>query len=115
MTFLDYWSIIPAVILYILQLALCGVFFIKQDQSDNKEEVPLDNIMSVSTGTINPMSTDDEGKADEVDGPPKELIWTGDDWMSQSTIGQGIKHRHPSIHTTSVEKEERIEEDLESL
>ena len=74
MTFLDYWSMIPAVILFILHLAICGIFFIKQDNSKDEEEVPMDNIMSESTGTINPTSTDDEGKTDEVDGPPKELI-----------------------------------------
>ena len=114
MTFLDYWSIIPAVILYILQLALCGIFFIKQDASKDEEEVPMDNIMSESTGTINPISTDDEGKTDEVDGPPKELIWTGDDWMSQSTLGQGqgVKHRQPSSRNASVEKQENIEDDI---
>ena len=113
MTFLDYWSIIPAVILYILQLALCGIFFIKQDSSKDEEEVPMDNIMSESTGTINPISTDDEGKTDEVDGPPKELIWTGDDWMSQSTLGQGVKHRQPCSRNASVEKEEIIKENIQ--
>ena len=115
MTFLDYWSIIPAVILFILQLALCGIFFIKQDNSKDEEEVPMDNIMSESTGTINPTSTDDEGKTDEVDGPPKELIWTGDDWMSQSTLGQagGVKHRQPSSRNESVEKEDIIGQNIE--
>ena len=74
----------------------------------------MDNIMSESTGTINPISTDDEGKTDEVDGPPKELIWTGDDWMSQSTLGQGqgVKHRQPSSWNASVVKEEIINENV---
>merc|ERR1719232_1562489 len=93
-TYIDYWSIIPAVILYILQLALCGIFFIKHQNCDGNETLPMDNIMSESTGTINPMSTDDEGKTDEVDAPPSGLVWNGDEWMSKSHIETEVKQRH---------------------
>ena len=99
MTFLDYWSIIPAVILYIVHLACCGLFFIKQENMDNQGiELPMDNIMSESTGTINLVTTDDEGRTDTRNedreshpakavksrGKSSELIWNGKEWMSTS-------------------------------
>ena len=95
LTFLDYWSIIPAVILYFLHLATCGLLFIKQEnQETNEIDFPMDNIMSESTGTINPVTTDDEGRIsngkDNWENKPTKmvkssgLIWNGDEWMSKS-------------------------------
>ena len=93
LTFIDYWSIIPAVILYIIHLGICGVFFIKQEDKDIDDNLPMDNIMSASTGTINQANTDDEGNTEEISGPPKGLVWNGDEWMSKSCVEGEIKQR----------------------
>lgn len=82
--FIDIWSMIPAVILFILQLALCGLFFIRQESED--QDLPMDDLMVGSYGTINEASTDDEGRHDQVDGPPG-LVWDGEQWISRSVMG----------------------------
>ena len=93
--FIDIWSIIPAVVLFILQLALCGLFFIRPEQEE--QELPLDNLMRASMGTINEASTDDRGRTEEVDGT-SGLVWDGGQWISRSMMGT-TKQRLP------VEKE----------
>ena len=42
LTFIDYWSVIPAVMLFILNLACCGVFFIK---TENEEVIQMNDII----------------------------------------------------------------------
>ena len=122
LTFIDYWSIIPAVILYIIHLGICGVFFIKQEDKDIDDNLPMDNIMSASTGTINQANTDDEGNTEEISGPPKGLVWNGDEWMSKSCVEGEIKQRclkseSPLQNGTSNEdgNENEIELDVASF
>ena len=122
LTFIDYWSIIPAVILYIIHLGTCGVFFIKQEGKNIDDDLPMDNIMNASTGTINPANTDDEGNTDEVSGPTKGLVWNGDEWMSKSCVEGEIKQRclkshspHQNGTSNEEENESKIELDVASF
>ena len=84
-TYIDYWSFIPASILYVLHLGVCGVFFIKQENLSHDDDLPMDNLMNESSGTINPVNTDDDGNTGEVDRLPNGLVWNGNEWMSKST------------------------------
>ena len=43
LTYIDYWSIIPAVILYILNLALCGLFFIQNQNQRDESKLHIEN------------------------------------------------------------------------
>ena len=85
LTFIDIWSLIPGLVLYVLQLALCGLFFIRQEPEE--ADVPLDNIMKGSTGTINQASTDDQGR------PGQTLVWDGQHWTSNSVTGNSARQR----------------------
>ena len=85
LNYIDYWSIIPAVILYILNLAVCGVYFIHHPQHDEsfREHIPVDNMTDegLAHDNIDPPKVTVLG--DDVDGPPA-LIWNGTEWISRS-------------------------------
>ena len=80
LTFIDYWSIIPTIIIYILNLAVCGLHFIQHHH--DSVQLPMDNLVDHDPGNDN-IEPGDEGHVDEVDGPPA-LIWTGTEWISRS-------------------------------
>ena len=108
LTFLDYWSIIPAVTLYILLLALYGIFFIKVEKSNINESFAMSNEVNRSTGTVNSLSENDDGKTEEMDGSPSGLVWNGYEWMSSSYVqGKTILQRQKSTEIESVEVEQK--------
>merc|ERR1719312_672871 len=76
LTFIDYWSIIPAVILYILNLAVCGLHFIQHHH--DSVQLPMDNLVDQDPNIdkFDTLEHGEKGHIDEVDGPPA-LIWTG--------------------------------------
>ena len=106
LTFIDIWSIIPGLVLYVLQLALCGLFFIRQEPEE--ADVPLDNIMKGSTGTINQATTDDQGRSEQT------LVWDGQHWTSKSIIETSCEQRQPSVLESDgdVEDERRNKVDM---
>ena len=93
LTFIDYWSVIPAVILFILNLACCGVFFIKTEKNNDEEFVPMDNIIEEDENTA-----DIQNKSDNP-----ELIWNGEEWMSSSILNKDLKLR--PVKSSEVMKE----------
>ena len=100
LTFIDIWSIIPGLVLYVLQLALCGLFFIRQEPEE--ADVPLDNIMKGSTGTINQATTDDQGRSEQA------LVWDGQHWTSKSIMETSSgKQRQAVLESDGDEEEER--------
>ena len=83
------------------------MFIIQNEKNNDDECFDMENEMNRSTGTINPLSEDDDGKVNEVDGPPSGLVWNGDEWMSSSYVQRNaVLKRQKSKEIGSIEEEQ---------
>ena len=83
-TYIDYWSAIPGIFIFILMVSLFGLFLIKNNSS--AEEIPLDNVTELEN---NPAFEDDKVASTSAD--PSDLIWDGREWISESMCKPNIK------------------------
>ena len=77
-TFLDYWSIIPFIIMFIFQLAICGIFFIKKEISEEKNPIENDSNQIVENKGF--ISTEENQNSST------SLLWNGNEWLSKSVL-----------------------------
>ena len=76
-TYIDYWSAIPGIFIFILMIALFGVSLIKNHSS--AEEIHLDNVTELESNPVHEFENISSSSA-----VPSDLIWDGKEWLSES-------------------------------